>query len=55
MTTDDKLVSIRYDGEVLARKGLVLTLSNGRKLPFVTQYDHRTLLFQWQPEDEGRL
>ena len=53
VTTDDKLVSIRYDGEVLARKGLVLTLSNGRKLPFVTQYDNRTLLFQWQPEDEG--
>ncbi|WP_241735530.1 mucin-binding protein, partial [Streptococcus oralis] len=55
VTTDDDLVSIRYDGEVLARKGLILTLSNGRTLPFVTQYDNRTLLFQWKPEDEGAV
>ena len=48
------VVALEFDSEVLVNKAPVLKLANGNLVPFLTQYDTKTLLFAVNKEDIGQ-
>ena len=48
------VIALEFDSEVLVNKAPVLKLANGNLVPFLTQYDTKTLLFAVNKEDIGQ-
>ena len=48
------LIALEFDSEVLVNQAPVLKLANGNLVPFLTQYDTKTLLFAANKEDIGQ-
>ena len=48
------LIALEFDSEVLVNQAPVLKLANGNLVPFLTQYDTKTLLFAVRKEDIGQ-
>ena len=48
------IIALEFDSEVLVNQAPVLKLANGNLVPFLTQYDTKTLLFAANKEDIGQ-
>ena len=48
------IIALEFDSEVLVNQAPVLKLANGNLVPFLTQYDTKTLLFAVRKEDIGQ-
>ena len=48
------VIALEFDSEVLVNQAPVLKLANGNLVPFLTQYDTKTLLFAANKEDIGQ-